>query len=132
MKRRYFFYVAAISVFSIITNSGCSASVNNSIKFKNLAAGDIVVNFRGQDVSVAAGGTGEIKEIPQGTYKYATTYTIPIGASSSTTTGDVSGQVVINAGTRILVLYSSTLINGVYTLSATISNSDSQTSTTGP
>lgn len=132
MKKRYLFYAAAITVFSIMY-SGCNTSVNNSIKFKNLATGDIIVNFRGQDVSIIAGGTGEVKEIPQGTYKYATTYSIPAGATSSVTTGDVSGQVFIKAGTKILVLYTSTLVNGVYTLSATISNSDSQTSSaTGP
>ena len=132
MKRRYLFLTVAITVFSIIGNSGCSTSVNNSIKFKNLAAGDLIVNFRGQDISIPSGTTGEVKEIPQGTYKYATTYSLPAGATSSTTMGDVSGQVVINAGTKILVLYTSTLINGVYTLSATVSNSNSLTSTTGP
>ncbi len=132
MKKRDLFFFAVITVFSIIY-SGCNTSVNNSITFKNLATGDIIVNFRGQDVSVAAGSTGEVKEIPEGTYLYATTFSIPAGATSSTTTGDVSGQVVIKAGTKILILYSSTLINGVYTLSATISNSDSKKiSVTGP
>lgn len=132
MKKRYLYLAAAITVFSIFATCGCNNSVNNSITFKNIADGDIIVNFRGQDISVAAGGTGVVKEIPKGTYKYATTYSIPAGATSSTTTGDVSGQVVINAGTKILILYSSTIINGVYTLTATLSNSDSQTSPTVP
>ena len=133
MKKWCLFLLTVTTVFSLTAYWGCSTSVNNSITFKNLAAGDIIVNFRGQDISVAAGGTGVIKEIPQGTYKYETTYSIPAGATSSATTGDVAGQVVINAGTKILILYSSTLINGVYTLSATTSNSDTQKiSTTGP
>jgi hypothetical protein len=91
------------------------------------------INFRGGVVNVAAGKTSVISEIPKGTYDYATTYSSPSGVSSTTTAGDVNGQVDIKAGTKILIYYTSTLKNGSFTLTATKTSSDdmSQTSVTG-
>ena len=131
MKKRSFIYLIIIAVFSII--GGCKNTVDNSVTIKNLAAGDIIVNFRGQAVSVASGTTGEVQEIPEGTYDYSTTYTIPAGATSAAEGSGINGQVKIKAGTKVLLIYSSTLVSGVYTISATVSNSDDQsTGTTSP
>jgi len=116
----------------VLLFAGCDSKVNNQIEFKNLAAAVIHVNFRGQDITVESGEYAIIKEIQRGTYKYKTTYGIPSGAISSTEKGDVSGTIVIKAGTSILVLYSSTLVNGAYTISATISSSDDETNPINP
>jgi hypothetical protein len=119
-------------VFSFLLINGCSAKINNSATFQNLSAGTFYVNFRGSAVTVTSGGSSSIQEIQKGTYSYSTTYEIPSGTISQSTQGDVKGNITMNAGTKILIIYSSTLINGAYTLYATLSSSDSQTTVTGP
>ncbi len=128
-------FVPVLFVFFLVLvmclNSGCSSTVNNSITFKNLSASDLYINFRGEVITVPAGQTSIVKEIPKGQYTYATTYSVPSSASNSSEQGDLAGTVKITAGTKILVLYSSAFINNVYYLSATLSNSDDQSTTSG-
>jgi hypothetical protein len=113
--------------------SGCSGKVNNAITIQNLSSGTIYFNFRGSVVMAISGSTATITEIPKGTYDYSTTALAPAGAlTPPTLQGDYKGIVTINAGTKIAVVYSSTLLNGAYSVFATISSSDSQTSTTSP
>ena len=112
---------------TLFLSMGCSDSVNNSVTFKNIAAGDILINFRGSVISVASGQTSVVSNIPVGTYNYSTTYSVPAGATESSSQGLMSGNLTLNAGTKIQFLYSSALLNGTYTISVTISNSDNQT-----
>lgn len=121
MKKFILSILCLIAVFSL---NSCSKSVNNSLTFQNQSEGDIYINFRGGIITVPAGQTSSIKEIPQGKYGYATTFTVPAGASSSSSQGDISGTFTVNAGTKILLFYTSTLNNGAYTLYVTVSNSD--------
>jgi len=108
-----------------ITFISCSTSVNNRITFKNLASGDIHVNFRAELTTVRSGETIILESLPQGLYDYNTTYEIPAGVQTSQAEDDVlSGQVTIKAGTKILIVYSSAVIEDVYVLSATITSSD--------
>lgn len=116
----------------VLMFSGCEASVDNSITFNNQSLSDIIVSFRGQAISVATNQTTVIKEIPKGTNSYSTVFTKPAGATSTETKGDVSGNISIKAGTKILILYTYTLEAGVYTLNATLSSSDDQTTITAP
>jgi hypothetical protein len=51
---------------------------------------------------------------------------LPAGVSGSSVEGNTSGTLILNAGTKIQFLYTSTILNGSYTLSVSISNSDSQ------
>jgi hypothetical protein len=125
--------ILLLSVFGIF--SGCTKNLENSIVLKNEAAGSIYFNFRGEVITVGAGKTATINSIPLGLYSYSTTYSVPASASSSAAQGDASGAIQINAGTKFLILYSSTFVNGTYTLYATSSNSDDQTvddTPTGP
>jgi hypothetical protein len=110
----------------------CSTSYNDQITLDNQSSSDISFNFRGEVVSAAAGSTVYIKEVPQGTYDYSTSYSLPAGATSSTTEGNFQGNVTMNAGTKILFLFSSTLNSGSYTIYVTESNSDDQSSSTSP
>src|ERR1035437_7990779 len=124
MKYRLPLFVCIILSFIFI--NGCSGKVNNSVTFKNLSQGTVYVNFRGEAIEVTIGNTSIVQEIPKGTYNYSTTYSVPASAISSSVQGAVTGNLNISAGTRILIIYSSTLINGTYLLSATISNNDDQ------
>lgn len=117
-------------IFIGIAGLNCSSSLENSITFQNIASNRIFINFRGDLITVEAGETKIVKEIPKGLFTYSTTYEIPAGSQGSSTSGDVSGTVNINAGTKILIIYSSTYIDGTYTLFATISSSDDQTQIT--
>jgi hypothetical protein len=123
-------------LFSIISSflilSGCSGKVNNSVTIQNLSAGTVYFNFRGNVITALTGATASVSEIPKGTYLYSTTYNVPAEALSSASQGDVKGTLTIAAGTRIMIIYSSTLISGAYILYASVSSSDSQTTTTSP
>lgn len=131
MKKIFISILAALLL--TIGFLGCSVSVNNSVTFNNMSDSDLFVNFRGSVVSVPASKSVVVKEIPNGTYNYATTYTVPVNVTSSSVQGDVSGTLIIKAGTKIQILYSSVNNSGVYVLSATMSNSDDQsTKTTNP
>jgi hypothetical protein len=114
--------------------NGCSSQLESKVIFKNIAAGSLRINFRGEEVIVPAGKTVTVGAIQNGLYSYSTTYEIPVGAASSSASGAVSGDITINAGTKILIIYSSTYLNGVYELFATMSSSDdlSTSSTTSP
>jgi hypothetical protein len=128
--------ILTFSVFLFISAAffGCGSKVENSFTFKNLAAGDVYVNFRGQLIRVPAGQTSAVKEIPMGTYDYSTTYEVPSGVTSSSATGPLSGTVYFKAGTKILIVYSSVFEQSTYKIGATISNSDDSnpTTITGP
>jgi hypothetical protein len=107
-----------------ITFISCSTTVNNGITIKNLASGDIHLNFLAELTTVKAGGEVTLSSLPKGLYEYNTTYEIPAGIISSTAEEGVSGQLTLKAGTKILIIYSSAIIEGVYILSATLTSSD--------
>ena len=115
-----------------ITFISCSTSVNNGITFNNLASGDIHVNFRATLTTVKAGETVTLSNLPKGSFEYNTTYEIPAGVQSSEAEGDVAGELDIKAGTKILIVYSSAIIEGVYKLSATKTSSDDLNDTGDP
>lgn len=115
-----------------ITFISCSTSVNNRITFNNLASGDIHINFRATLTTVKSGETVTLSNLPKGSFDYNTTYEIPAGVQSSEAEGDVSGELKIKAGTKILIVYSSVILEGVYKLSATKTSSDDLSDTGDP
>jgi len=113
-----------VIVLTVFLQLGCSGSINNSITFKNLSDGDIFINFRGSEITVAAGQTTVVSNIPKGKYSYFTTYTVPAGVTGSSAQGNMSGTVTLNAGTKIQLIYASVILNGTYNISVTVSDSD--------
>jgi hypothetical protein len=116
--------IITILAISMSFLSGCSDTVGNKITFQNFATNKVYINFRASLIPVDAGSSVEVTEIPRGKYAYETTYEVPQGTTTSKTEGEVSGQLTLAAGTQILIVYSSTFNQGVYTLGATISSSD--------
>jgi len=104
--------------------SGCSDTVGTKITFQNFASNKVFINFRASLIPVEAGGSVDITETPRGNYLYATTYELPPGTTSSSEEGDVSGEIELSAGTRVLIVYASTFVDGVYKISATKTTSD--------
>jgi hypothetical protein len=122
--------ILAIITFLAISMSflsGCSETVVTKITFQNFASSKVFINFRASLIQVNSGESVEITDIPKGIYTYETTYELPFGATGSSAEGDVSGQIELSAGTRVLIVYSSSFINGVYIISATKTSTDDLT-----
>lgn len=116
--------VTALLAICMSFLTGCDNSDLNSLTIKNAASNKIYVNFRGSLIGVLPGETMVLKDIDRGTYTYETTFEVPAGTISAKSEGAVDGQVSLNAGSKILIVYSSIFSDGTYTLSATISTSD--------
>ena len=104
--------------------TGCSATKENGLTINNGTSNKIYINFRGSLISIDANSTMEMRDITRSTYTYETTFEIPAGTMTTKTEGAVSGQVTLKAGTKVLIVQSSTFSDGTYTLGATISSSD--------
>lgn len=111
-----------MSIMSILP--GCASNVGNKITFQNVASNKVYINFRASVIEVNPGATTVLTELPKGTYAYETTYEVPAGATSYRAEGAVSGEFTLKAGTKILVIYSSSFSDGVYILGASVSTSD--------
>ncbi len=122
MKPKFVFFISLL--FLALLNISCSSSVENWIKFQNMASNDVYVNFRANLIQVKSGDTVILSEIAKGTYDYETIYEIPAGATTSGTQGETAGEFVIKAGTKVLVVYTSTFIEGNYTLYASVTTSE--------
>ena len=105
----------------------CSDSVNNSVTFQNLASNNVYVNFRGSKVDVPSGSIVTLKDIDKGEFQYETIYEIPAGATGSSVEGEGAGTIIMDAGTKVLVIYTSTFIDSEYTLFVSITTSEDQT-----
>jgi hypothetical protein len=122
MKKLSILLLFTIVSFPLFTS--CSSSVENSLKIQNLASNDIYLNFRASLIQVKSGEVVELKELPKGSYDYETIYEIPSGATGSSTEGEASGEFLIRAGTKILVVYTSTFIDNNYVLFASVTSSE--------
>ena len=119
--------IIALVAISMSFFTGCDNSNINSLTIKNDAGYKVSLNFRGSEIDVPANnGKMEITDIKRGTYTYETTFEYPQSATTVKTQGAVSGEVTLNAGTKILLVFSSSISadNSTYTLNATISSSD--------
>ena len=112
------------SVLLLLMAYACQPSDATEFTFRNIASNAVYVNFRAELITVQAGETVVLKDVPRGTFAYETTYQIPEGATSSTTVGPVSGTVEFQAGTKALIIYSSTFIEGTYTIGATLTTNN--------
>jgi len=112
--------------------TGCNSNVDNKLTFQNFASSTIYVNFRASLITVNAGESVQITELPKGTYTYETTFEVPEGTIDAIANDAISGEIELAAGTKILIVYSSTFNEGVYTISATITSSDDQSVPVSP
>ncbi len=125
MKKTSILIVSVLLSFLLFAS--CSSTVDNWIKIQNLASNDVYLNFRANLIHVASGETFQLNEIEKGLYDYETIYEIPSGATGSGTEGDAAGQLEIRAGTKVLIVYTSTFIENNYILYASVTTSDDQT-----
>ncbi len=110
-----------------LTLLNCSDGPINKITLQNIADGDVYLNFRGSQTLVPSGSTVELQDIDKGEYEYETVYEIPSGATSFSAEGEMSGTLILTAGTKILVIYSSVFNEGSYSIFASVTSSDDLT-----
>ncbi|MGB5846984.1 MAG: hypothetical protein WBH40_00775 [Ignavibacteriaceae bacterium] len=116
--------IITILTISMSFLSGCSNTVGTKITFQNFASNKVFINFRASLIPVNAGESVVLTEIPKGKYVYATTYEEPFGTTSSSAEGDVSGEIELSAGTKVLIVYASIFVDFVYKISATKTTTD--------
>lgn len=121
MKHKVTFLLFAILFISI---SSCSDGPINKITIQNLAAGDVYLNFRGSQIEVLSQSTVVLQDIDKGQYEYETVFSIPFGATDFDSDGEMSGTFTLSAGTKILVIYTSVIKEGTYTIYASVTTSD--------
>lgn len=124
MKRKIIYLLFVILSVSLLS---CSDGPINKITFQNLAAGDVLVNFKGSQIEVPSQSTAVLQDIDKGEYEYETIFSIPFGATDFGSEGDISGTFILRAGTKIIVTYTSVLKEGTYTIYATVTNSNDLT-----
>lgn len=114
----------SLVVISVISFTSCEPFIENKITARNFAAGDVFLNLRGQEYYIPSGETLVLSDFKKGSFNYSTIYSIPFGISTSTATGDVSGTMILNAGTEILLTYSSVVDSNKYTIFGVLTSSD--------
>jgi hypothetical protein len=116
-------FISISLVILLLMLVSCSDDAINTITFQNMADGDVIVNFRGETVEVPSGQIIQIADIDKGEFEYETIYSIPAGATSAAAEGEMSGTFELIAGAKILVIYTSVLDEGAYTIYASVTSS---------
>jgi hypothetical protein len=117
-------FISISFIILLLMLVSCSDDAINNITFQNMADGDVIVSFRGETVEVPSGQVIQIADIDKGEFEYETIYSIPAGATSAAAEGEMSGTFELRAGTKILVVYTSVLAEGAYTIYASLTSSE--------
>ncbi len=123
MKKQIIF-LFVLATMALIGFTSCEPFIENKIIAKNLAAGDVQLNIRGQVYNVPSGETIILSDFKKGTFEYETIYTLPAGVTDFSSEGDVAGEMVLNAGTEVLLVYTSTLTEGAYVVYGSMTSTD--------
>ena len=123
MKKQLVVLFTLVAI-ALITFTSCEPLIENKITIKNQAAAGVVLNLRGQNYNIAAGETIVLNDFKKGTFEYETLYSVPAGAIEFAAEGDVSGEIVLNAGTEVLIIYTSTFLDETYTIYGSMTTSD--------
>ena len=123
MKKQLIILFTLVAIF-IITFTSCEPFIENKITIRNLAAAEVKLNIRGQLYSVNAGQSLVLNDFKKGTFEYETIYSLPLGATEFNAVGDVSGEMKLNAGTEILLVYTSVFTDSSYVIYGSMTSSD--------
>jgi len=123
MKKQLTIIFTLVAI-SLITFTSCESFIENKVTFRNLAAADVKVNIRAHLYDVPAGETIILSDFKKGTFEFETIYAVPFGATEFSAEGDVSGEMVLNAGTEVLLIYTSAFTDSAYVIYGSMTSSD--------
>lgn len=122
MKKNLIIFSAIIGIiFSFVR---CEPFIENKIIIQNNAAADVKLNIAGKIYNIPAGNNVVLADFKKGTFGYETIYSVPLGITTSSAEGAVSGQMKLLAGTEILLVYTSITDAETYTLYGSLTSSD--------
>ncbi len=113
----------------LVLSVGCSdddLNGNNELVVTNQALAAVTLNFQGTAHTLASGESKTIGYIDSGTYDYETAIALPAGATSITMGEHLADTLVFTGDTKAAIFYTSSLLEGVYEVAATISTTNSE------
>lgn len=123
MKKQLIVLFTLVTI-SVIGFTSCEPFIENKITVQNQAAGDVRFILAGKTYEVASNTSLVLPDFKKGTFAYSTIYSIPFGYTDATAEGDVAGNIVLNAGTEILLQYISNTSDSSYTIIGILTSSD--------
>jgi len=122
--RKQLIVLFTMAVISIVSFTGCEPFIENKITVQNQASGDVQFIIAGKTYDVSANSSLVLPDFKKGTFVYETIYQVPFGITDASAEGDVAGNMVLNAGTEILLKYTSIVDSAKYTIYGVLSSSD--------
>jgi len=120
MKHKYIYLALIILSIGLFS---CSDNPINTITVTNNAAFGVQLNFKGTLTNIPTGETVQLSDILQGEYAYETIFEVPANATYDASASCV-GTFVLNAGTKIQMVYASVFDGTNYSITASITSSD--------
>lgn len=122
--RKQLLVLFTLAVISIVSFTGCEPFIENKITVENRASGDVKFIIAGKTYDVAANSSLVLPDFKKGTFAYETVYSVPFGITDASAEGAVAGNMVLNAGTEISLIYTSIMDETTYTLFGVLTSSD--------
>lgn len=116
----------SLVIISLISFTSCEPFIENKIIIKNETDTEITLNIGAKLHDVNAHETLVLNDFKKGVFEYETIYTVPDYASSAGIEGDFAGELLLNAGTEILIYYDDSFDpeSGAYSIFASLTSSD--------
>ena len=122
MKKQFIILFTLAAIF-VISFAGCEPLIENKITAINNASYKVTLNIRGQIYPIEAGESLVLNDFKKGSFEYSTVYLVPDGLTPAAE-GDVAGTMVLNAGTELLLVYTSIQDASSYTVYGVLTSSD--------
>lgn len=123
MKKQIIF-LFVLTIMALIGFTSCEPFIENKITVQNQADGDVQFIIAGKTYDVNANSSLVLPDFKKGTFEYETIYQVPFGITDANAEGEVAGNMVLNAGTEILLKYTSIITDSSYTIFGILSSSD--------
>lgn len=122
MKKHLIVLLTLVTI-SVISFTACEPFIENKITAINNADYNVTLNLRGKSYPIPTGESLILNDFKKGSFEYSTVYDVPTGLTPAAE-GAVSGTMVLNAGTELLLIYSSVTDASSYTIYGVLSSSD--------
>ena len=122
MKKQIIILFTLVTI-SVISFTSCEPFIENKITAINNADYNVTLTLRGKSYPIPTGESLILNDFKKGSFEYSTVYVVPNGLTPAAE-GDVAGTFVLNAGTELLLVYTSITDASSYTIYGVLSSSD--------